>query len=60
MPCRRNAASIRNLYDDGRARETPQLSRLSMIPRVKPEDSFSENRYTPRIKSGAGRFGIML
>src|SRR5215470_14448605 len=33
----------------------------SMIPRVEPEGMlFSENRYPPRIKSGAGFFGIML
>jgi len=31
-----------------------------MIPRVKPEARFSENRTTPRIKSGAGFFEIML
>jgi hypothetical protein len=33
-------------------RGVAQVYRLSMI--------FSENRYTPRIKSGAGFFGIML
>ena len=31
-----------------------------MIPRIKPEGMLSENRFTPRIKSGAGFFGIML
>jgi hypothetical protein len=31
----------------------------SMIPRVEPEALFCESRHAPRIKSGAGFFGIM-
>src|SRR5437773_4041881 len=64
----RSAIAMSGQYLTGNARYQGRARHLSTLVRIDSDQSltfclsmiFSENRYPPRIRSGAGFFGIML